>query len=173
MELKVTFWRISIAMLKCFLTGIWEQINLTRIDIRSYLRFENSSLDNDLEWEIMERGSSVKNLLRGTSLVAQWLLRIRLPVQRTWVRALVREDPTCCGATKPVCHNYWACALEPASHNYWAYVPQLLKPIRLEPVLRNKRSHHNEKPMHCNSRPCSPQLEKAGVQQRRPKAAKS
>ena len=40
-----------------------------------------------------------------TSLVAQWL-RIRLPVQGTWVRALVQEDPTCCGATKPVRHNY-------------------------------------------------------------------
>ena len=40
-----------------------------------------------------------------TSLVVQWL-RIRLPVQGTQVRALVREDPTCRGATKPVCHNY-------------------------------------------------------------------
>ena len=30
------------------------------------------------------------------------------------------------GATKLVCHNYWACALEPTSHNYWAHVPQLL-----------------------------------------------
>ena len=29
--------------------------------------------------------------LRGTSLVAQWL-RIRLPMQGTWVRALVQED---------------------------------------------------------------------------------
>ena len=53
------------------------------------------------------------------SLVAQWL-RIRLPMQGTWVRALVREDPTCHGATKPMHHNYWACALEPASHNYWS-----------------------------------------------------
>ena len=53
----------------------------------------------------------------GTSLVAQWL-RIRLPVQGTQVRALVGEDPRCCGATKPVCHNYRACALEPVSHNY-------------------------------------------------------
>ena len=52
-----------------------------------------------------------------TPLVAQWL-RICLPVQGTRVRALVREDPTCHGATKPVRHNYWACALEPASHNY-------------------------------------------------------
>ena len=36
----------------------------------------------------------------GTSLVVQWL-RIRLPMQGTWVRALVREDPTCHGATNP------------------------------------------------------------------------
>ena len=28
--------------------------------------------------------------------------------------------------------------------------PQLLKPMRLEPVLRNKRSHRNEKPTHRN-----------------------
>ena len=31
-----------------------------------------------------------------------------------------------------------------------ARAPQLLKPTRLEPVLRNKRSHHNEKPEHRN-----------------------
>ena len=84
-----------------------------------------------------------------TSLVAQWL-RIHLPMQGTWVRALVRDDPTCLGATKLMRHNYWACALEPASHNYWACVPQLLKPACLEPVLRNKRSHRNEKPVHRN-----------------------
>ena len=81
------------------------------------------------------------------SLVAQ-CLRIHLPMQGTLVQALVGEDPTCCGATKPVCRNYWACALEPESHNYWAHVPQLLKLACLEPVLRNKRSHRNEKPAH-------------------------
>ena len=36
---------------------------------------------------------------------AQWL-RICLPMQGTWIQALVWEDPTCRGATKPVCHNY-------------------------------------------------------------------
>ena len=87
--------------------------------------------------------------LSGASLVAQWL-RICLPMQGTQVRALVRVDPTCLGATKPMHHNYWACALEPANHNYWAGVPQLLKPVHLEPVLRNKRSHRNEKPTDCN-----------------------
>ena len=48
----------------------------------------------------------------------------------------------------PVHHNYWACTLEPVSHNYWVHGPQLLKPTRLKPVLRNKRSHGNEKPVH-------------------------
>ena len=85
----------------------------------------------------------------GTSLVVQWL-RIHLPKQGTQVRALVWEDPTCHGATKPVHHNYWACALKPASHIYWVHMPQLLKPAHLEPMLHNKRSHHNEKPTHRN-----------------------
>ena len=71
-------------------------------------------------------------------------------MQGTRVQGLVREDPTYRGAAKPVRHNYWACALEPASPNYWVRVLQLLKPARLEPVLRNKRSHRNEKPAHCN-----------------------
>ena len=76
-----------------------------------------------------------RNKLPRASLVAQWL-RIHLPRQGTRVRALVWEDPTCRGATKPVCHSYWA------------HMPQLLKPARLELVLCNKRSHHNEKPAH-------------------------
>ena len=61
--------------------------------------------------------------INGTSLVAQ-RLRIRLPMQGTRVLALVREDPTCHGATKPTCHNHWACALEPVSHSYWACAPR-------------------------------------------------
>ena len=53
----------------------------------------------------------------GTSLVVQWI-RICLPMQGTGVRSLVQEDSTCHRASKPVPHNYWACALEPASPNY-------------------------------------------------------
>ena len=71
-------------------------------------------------------------------------------MQGTRVWALVREDLTCRGATKPVCHNYWACALELVSHNYWARIPQLLKLTCLEPMLCNKRSHRNEKPARPN-----------------------
>ena len=95
-------------------------------------------------------------------------------MQGTQVQALAQEDPTCCGATKPVRHNYWVCALEPVSHNYWPHMPELLKPTRLEPALRNKRSHRNEKPRTAiKSSPRSPQLEKAHAQQQRPNAAKN
>ena len=93
--------------------------------------------------------SPAQKFAMGASLVVQWL-RSHLPMQGTRVWSLVWEDPTCHRATKPVRHNYWACALEPASHNYWAHVPQLLKPACLEPVLCNKRSHCNEKPAHRN-----------------------
>ena len=34
--------------------------------------------------------------------------------------------------------------------NYVAQKPQLLKPMRLEPVLHHKRSHRSEKPEHRN-----------------------
>ena len=47
----------------------------------------------------------LKKLKIGASLMAQWL-RICLPMQGTRVRALVWEDPTCRGATRPVTHNY-------------------------------------------------------------------
>ena len=75
----------------------------------------------------MEYCENIIKNKEGASLVAQWL-RIRLPMQGTRVRALVREDPTCRRTTKPVRLNYWACSLEPASHNYWAHEPKLLSP---------------------------------------------
>ena len=49
--------------------------------------------------------SPVSRVRKRASLVAQWL-RICLPMQGTRVRALVWEDPTCHGATRPVSHNY-------------------------------------------------------------------
>ena len=72
---------------------------------------------------------SLKNKSHRTSLVVQWI-RTCLPMQGTQLPSLVREDPTCCGATKPM----------------------LLSPRTLEPVLCNKRSHCNEKPAHLNER---------------------
>ena len=101
---------------------------------------------------------------KGTSLVAQWL-RIHLPMQGTWVRVLVQEDPTCCRATKPMCHNYWACALEPTSHSYWARAPQLPSPraATTEARVPRARALQREKPPQWEA--CAPQ--------RRPNAAKN
>ena len=61
-------------------------------------------------------------------------------------------DPTCGGATKPVCCNHWVCALGPVIRNYWACTWQLPKPTCLESMLHNKRIHSNEKPEHRNWR---------------------
>ena len=73
-------------------------------------------------------------------------------MQGTQFWSLVQENSTCHGATKPMGHNYWAYALEPVSRNFWAHVPQLLKPMRLETMLCNKRSHWNEKHVHRSLR---------------------
>ena len=34
------------------------------------------------------------------------------------------------------------------THSNWANVPQTTATTHLEPMLHNKRSHHNEKPLH-------------------------
>ena len=116
-----------------------------------------------------------KKVAPGTSLVAQWL-RIHLPMQGTQVRSLVWEDPTCRGATKPVRHNYWACALGPASHNYWARTSQLLSlcAATTEAACCTTREATAMRSPHTatKSSPCLPQLEKARTQQWRPNAAK-
>ena len=100
------------------------------------------------KWKKRKNSQSEDYYLRSrkalrTSLVAQGL-RIRLPIQGTWGRSLVREDLTCRRATKPMCHNYWSLRATTTE----AHVPQQLKPACLEPVLRNKKSHHNEKATH-------------------------
>ena len=47
-------------------------------------------------------------------------------MQETLVQSLVQEDPTCLGTTKPVCHNFWACALQQEKLLQWeADAPQL------------------------------------------------
>ena len=92
---------------------------------------------------------SHSKILWWASLVAQWL-RICLPMQGTRVRALVWEDPTCCGATKPVSYSYWACASggcappQERPRHWQARAPRW----RVAPALRKwrKPSHRNEDP---------------------------
>ena len=80
----------------------------------------------------------------GTSLVVQWL-RTHLPMQGhmfepwSWkIPHAAEQLSPCATTTEPVHHTYRGCA------------PQLPKPVCLEPMLRNKRSHRNEKPTQGN-----------------------
>ena len=66
-------------------------------DFGKWLGHEGGVLMNDISALIKE--------FPWASLVAQWL-RILLPMEGTRVQALVREDPTCRGATNPVRHSY-------------------------------------------------------------------
>ena len=91
-----------------------------------------------------------------TSLVAQWM-RNYLWMQRIWVWSLIRDNSTCCRATKPMWHKYWAHVPETASHYYWAHMSQLLKYAQLKPVRHNKRILNTKMKMGCHSL----QLEKA------------
>ena len=96
-----------------------------------------------------------------TCLVVQ-RLRIRLAMQGTWVQSLVQEDSTSCRATKPPYHHYWANA------------PQLLKFRGLGPVLHKRQATAMRSLCTARkSRPCSPQLKKAYMQQWRPSTAKN
>ena len=140
--------------------SIWCLIHKNRY-LRLTVLFINNLLLQTLKFCLKKKSN-------WTSLMAQWL-RIRLPMQGTWVWALVWEDPTCCGATKPVCHSCWACALEPASHNYWdreprARAPQQEKPLEWEahaPQRRVAAAHHKyRKPTRSNEDPTQPKINK-------------
>ena len=68
-------------------------------------------------------------------------------MQGTRVQALVREDPMCRRATKPMRHNYWACALR-------AHEPQLLSPRATTTEAHAPRAHapQQEKPLQWEAR---------------------
>ena len=71
----------------------------------------------------------------------------------TGVGSLVWEDPICCEALQPMCHNYWAHALEPVLHN----------------------AHHNLEAhtLQLESKPSLPQLGKACAEQWRTSTVKN
>ena len=77
--------------------NICKQINGQRINL------QNIQATHAAQYQEKKKTQS-KNGQRA-SLVAQWL-RICLLMQGTRVQALVWEDPTCRGATRPVSHNY-------------------------------------------------------------------
>lgn len=82
------------------------------------------------------------------------MVRICLPTQRTWVRALVLEDPTRSRAA-----------------DLALYSTQLLQPTHLEPTLGNEKPR-NEKSMHRNWRKPHTATETQCSQKQTPKSLK-
>ena len=87
--------------------------------------------------------------LNKTSLVVQ-CIRICPPVQTTWVRSLVQEDPTCYRAAKLVHHNYGDHALQ----------LQILKSARPRAHMSQPLSQHAAPSEACVPRACALQQEK-------------
>ena len=70
-------------------------------------------------------------------------------MQETQVWSLVQEDPICCGAPKPVCHNYWA----------WSSWARALELQLLKSAHPRACAPQQEKPQQWEI--CAPQLEKS------------
>ena len=67
-------------------------------------------------------------------------------MQGTRVQALVQEDPTCRGATKPVRHNYWACEpqlLSPRATTTKTHAPRDRAPQQEKPPQWEAPACHN------------------------------
>lgn len=81
-----------------------------------------------LHWNKTKKRWLKRKSLQGASLVAQ-RQRIRLSMWETGVPSLIRDDPTCHGATRPMGHNYCACMpwlLKPACSRARAPQPEKL-----------------------------------------------
>ena len=75
------------------------------------------------------------------------------------------QEPSCQGATTPICHNYWACAPEPGSPAPETRTPQsLCSATGGATAVRRPSPATESSPAHCSSR--------EPAQQRRPRAAK-
>ena len=69
-------------------------------------------------------------------------------MQETWVQSLIWDDLTCHRLAEPMCHNYWACALELRSHDFWARVPSRPCSATREAIsMRSPRTTTREQPL--------------------------
>ena len=60
-------------------------------------------------WEEKKKGmrrQEIEKKLRQRFKKKAGSVVVLLPMQETQVRSLIRDDPSCCGATKPACHSH-------------------------------------------------------------------
>ena len=129
-------------------------------------RFPNQGSNLCLDAKEGPLPMSLKETL-GSSLVVQWQ-RILLPMQETMgLRPLVREDPTCCRVTKPLCSRAQDTVTEPKRCNYWSpWAESPCSPTREATAMRSPHTTARPQPLLATTRGKS-------VQQQRPSVAKS
>ena len=110
-------------------------------------KFNKQTVFPQATLSLMVDSYTYKKIIVRTSLVDK-----NLPaMQETQVWSLVQEGSTCDGEANPVCHSYWACALEPASCNYCNKRSQhkweaRAPPGSAAPTLHRKPTDSNERP---------------------------
>ena len=82
------------------LTDYWRSLSTELLLLPPFFS-RKSSWSDSFQMEARSLYSAQK--LPGSVGLHGW--RMCLPMQKMWVRPLVREDPTCHGATRPVSHN--------------------------------------------------------------------
>ena len=121
------------------------QVNLKLLERRDWYTVElQEALWFTYEREARDKSSLLQFIQENVWGLPWWLSgkESAWPVQAVWVWSLMQEDPTCCGATKPMHRNYWACALEATCCKCWS-------PHTLELVLcsgsycSGKPAHHH------------------------------
>ena len=112
------------------------------IAIQSHLKKQEKSQINNQPWDL-PGGTVVKNLPAnvGDTGLSPGPGRSHMP------RSNSARVPQLLSLHSRACEPQ---LLSPHATTTEAHMPQLLKPVHLDPVLHNKRSHCKEKPTHCN-----------------------
>ena len=150
----------------------WEKLYMSmHSDIMEHLLYFVPMIKGGYKNNIFHN-TKQKNLNR-TSLVAQWIMRLRLPVQGTWLWSLFQKEiPHAEEPAKPERHNYWSLhAPGPASHKWWAPALPLLKPCAQSLCSARQDTTIRSLCTAARELPGSPQPE-LWVRQRRPSTAK-
>lgn len=139
----------------CFQTRLWkkEKLSVFRMAINishQSQKHRNVSLSS-VSFRCLEEKYNRKKTSQIRTSGKKFRFRTPLVVQCRSMGSTSGLGRSRLTAAKTMHLNYWASSLEPASH-YWAHVMQLLKPrhSRVHAPLGDKRSHHNEKPIHHN-----------------------
>ena len=91
--------------------------------------------------------------IKEESMIVLWLFKVFVKIFKTlglpWWRSGYESACQCRGHKfEPWSGKIPRAAEQLSLSNYWAREPQLLKLVHLEPMLRNQRSHRNEKATH-------------------------